>query len=181
VRVGRRWWLGAALLALLLFVGYGWMRLRLASLYDPERIGQMAPDISLADLDGAEVTLRPGQGRALLINFWASWCAPCRAEIPMLADLQRQYGGSDFTVVGIGVDRAPALKRAAKALGVNYPVLVADPRSEDISRQLGDIGGVLPYSVLIGRNGVIRALQVGAMSHDTALNWVVQVSQKTVN
>ena len=171
----RRWGLVLAVFLLLGAGGYWWRVARLSGLYDASRIGRNAPVLELNDLEGSAKRLHPGQGRALLINFWASWCAPCRAEIPMLTDVQRQFGGARFSVVGIGLDAPAALRQAAAGLGINYPVYVADPRVETISRQLGDLGGVLPYSVLVDGDGVILALQVGAMSRATARAWADRV------
>src|SRR6476660_8687237 len=87
--------------------------------------GRPAPDFTLQSLDNKTVHLSDFRGKAVLLNFWATWCQPCKIEMPWFAELQRQYAGEGLQVVGIAMDDASPenIEKFAKDLGVNYPVL----------------------------------------------------------
>jgi peroxiredoxin len=113
-----------------------------------------APEFTRIDLKGKRVNLGRLRGKIVLLNFWATWCAPCQTEMPVFKEWQRQYGSQGLQVVGISMDDddAPVRKLAAK-LSLNYPVAMGDAR-------LGMLyGGVLglPLTYLIDRQGVVRA------------------------
>ena len=86
------------------------------------------PDFELQDLAGNPVRLSDYEGKAVLINFWATWCGPCRAEIPELVKIQKEYGGSDFTVIGISLDQGgfDLVQRFVNAHNLNYPILMGN-------------------------------------------------------
>src|SRR5207237_2073626 len=88
-------------------------------------IGSVAPEFELASLDGKKVRLSDFRGKAVLLNFWATWCQPCRIEMPWFEALQKQYGPQGFQVLGIAVDDASKedIAKFAKDIGVNYPIL----------------------------------------------------------
>ena len=113
--------------------------------------GQPAPDFTLQSLDGKSVHLSDFRGKAVLLNFWATWCQPCKIEMPWFVELQKRYGPEGLQVVGIAMDDAsPAdIARFAKDLGVNYPILVGKDAVGDA------YGGVqfLPETFYIGRDG----------------------------
>jgi cytochrome c biogenesis protein CcmG, thiol:disulfide interchange protein DsbE len=117
-------------------------------------VNKPAPEIARADLNGTRVTLKSLRGKVVLLNFWATWCAPCQIEMPVFSQWQQQYGPRGFQVIGISMDddAAPVRKLLAK-LKTNYPNAMGDA-------QLGErYGGVmgLPLSFLIDRKGVVRA------------------------
>jgi thiol-disulfide isomerase/thioredoxin len=125
-------------------------------------VGAAAPfDFTLKDLDGADVSLASFKGKVVLINFWATWCGPCKAEIPELAMLQREHGDK-LAVVGIVVlDRfGDKVRTMATELGVNYPVLDGNDNA-DLEEAYGPMWG-LPTSVLIDRDGRVAKRQTGA-------------------
>lgn len=125
---------------------------------------QMAPSITLRTLEGRDVTLNQWQGKLLLINFWATWCAPCRSEMPLLINAQKQYGSRGLQVIGPALDDADAVKKLAAELKLNYPVM-ADYSSADTAMQaLGNPEGGLPYSVLIDAQGRIVRTILGSLS-----------------
>ena len=126
--------------------------------------GQAAPDFQLTDLDGNTVRLADLRGKAVLLNFWATWCPPCKVEIPWFVDLQRQYGSQGLQIVGVAMDEGhPRDKIAAfaKEMGVNYPVLLGNDKVAD------NYGGVdaLPTTFYIGRDGKIVSRVFGLVSH----------------
>src|SRR5437660_12712843 len=91
-----------------------------------EMKGKLAPEFALESLDGATVHLSDFRGKAVLLNFWATWCQPCKIEMPWFEDLQKQYGPQGFQVVGVAMDDASPedIGKFAKDLGVNYTVLI---------------------------------------------------------
>ncbi len=115
---------------------------------------QMAPDFSLASLDGkATIRLSDYRGKAVLLNFWATWCVPCKIEMPWFVELQNEYGAQGLQVVGVAMDDASPgdIAKFAKDMGVNYPIAVG-------KESVGDAyGGVqfLPATFYIGRDGKV--------------------------
>lgn len=115
--------------------------------------GVQAPDFSLLTLDGQKVKLSDYRGKAVLLNFWATWCPPCKVEMPWFVDLQKQYGKDGLVILGVAMDDSePAeIGKFASELGVNYPVLLG---TNKVSDDYGDVQ-YLPTSFFIGRNGAI--------------------------
>jgi thiol-disulfide isomerase/thioredoxin len=121
-----------------------------------------ALDITLKDMNGADVHLASFKGKVLLINFWATWCGPCKAEIPDLVALQKQYG-QDLQVLGISVDDdAKDMQPYAESFQMNYPVLVGKER-EDVEKAYGPFLGI-PQSFVVGRDGKICYKHAGIAS-----------------
>lgn len=115
--------------------------------------GTPAPNFTLETLDGKNVSLSDFHGKAVLVNFWATWCGPCKIETPWLVELQNQYGSQGLQVVGVAMDDSGKedIAKFAKDMGVNYPVLLG-------KEAVGDAyGGVpaLPESFFVGRDGKI--------------------------
>ena len=127
---------------------------------DAEAAGKPAKlDFTLKDMHGVDVHLESFKGKVILLNFWATWCGPCRAEIPSLVELQEQYK-DDLVVLGLSVDdTAEKLLPYAAEFKMNYPVLVGNGR-EDVQEAFGPLFGI-PVSVIIGRDGVIAKKHSG--------------------
>lgn len=127
---------------------------------DAEASGKPAKlDFTLKDMHGVDVNLESFKGKVILLNFWATWCGPCRAEIPSLVELQEQYK-DDLVVLGLSVDdTAEKLLPYAAEFKMNYPVLVGNGR-EDVQEAFGPLFGI-PVSVIIGRDGVIAKKHSG--------------------
>ena len=125
----------------------------------PSMKGQTAPDFTLQALDGKTVRLSDFRGKGVLLNFWATWCQPCKIEMPWFAELQKQYGPQGLQILGVAMDDASPeeIGKFARDLGVNYPILLG-------KEAVGDAyGGVpaLPESFFIGRNGKIVERIIG--------------------
>jgi thiol-disulfide isomerase/thioredoxin len=122
--------------------------------------GMPAPlDYTLADMDGVDVSLAAFRGKVILLNFWATWCGPCKAEIPDRIALQAKYP-DDLVVLGVSVDDTPEQMRPyADAYGMSYPGLVGNGR-DDVMDAYGPRGG-LPVSVVVERVGVVRVRHAG--------------------
>lgn len=130
-------------------------------------LGYPAPDFALHTLEGKTVRLADFAGRPMLINFWATWCGPCRAEIPSLVELQTQYGaeGKDVVILGISVDDPiEKLKPYATQMKMNYPVLVGNGR-DDVQDAFGPLWGI-PVTVFIDREGRIAKKHSGIASKE---------------
>ena len=133
----------------------------------PEPVAGGGPEALLAtrlpDLDNQPQTIRQWLGKVLVVNFWATWCAPCREEIPLFVKLQNQYGARGLQFVGIAIDQPDKVKPFARELGMNFPILMAGVDVIELGRQLGNKAGVLPFTVIVGRDGRIAATEVGAV------------------
>ena len=127
---------------------------------DAKAAGKPAPlHFTLKDMNGAEVKLASFKGKVILLNFWATWCGPCKAEIPSLVELQHQYG-DDLVVLGFSVDdTVEKMKPYAAQYKINYPLLVGNGR-EDVQEAFGPLFGI-PVSVIIGRDGKIAKKHSG--------------------
>jgi peroxiredoxin len=126
--------------------------------------GKPAPDFTLTSLDGQKISLADLKGKAVLVNFWATWCAPCKVEMPWFAEFQQKYGAQGFQALGIAQDnpsRDEMLKVAGKT-GVNYPLMLADGK---VGKAFGGVD-FLPESFYIGRNGKVVEETSGLGSKD---------------
>ena len=115
-------------------------------------------------LDGRSTRLRDWSNPLLLCNFWATWCAPCREEIPRLIAARQQHVANGLEIAGIGVDNAENLRNFVKQYGIDYPVLVASGDVTALIGALGDSAGALPYSVLLDRARRVAYRKLGAWS-----------------
>ena len=118
-------------------------------------------DFTLKDVDGKDVRLADYKGKVVLLDFWATWCVPCKIEIPIFIDLYNRYKGQGFEVVSIVLlDRFPNAKPYAAKMQMNYPVLDGDPQQDKIDDAYGPLFG-LPMSFLIGRDGRLCQKHLG--------------------
>ena len=132
----------------------------------PDLRGKRAPDFSLRTVEGKKVSLSDYKGKAVLINFWATWCAPCKIEMPWLVALHSQYAPQGFEILGVSEDDADTprakLAKFGQEQGLNYPLLVGD---DAVSRKYGGVE-FLPTSYFVGRDGKIVAETAGLVSKD---------------
>jgi peroxiredoxin len=124
--------------------------------------GQPAPDFSLKSLDGKTMKLSDFRGKAVLLNFWATWCEPCKVEMPWFVDLQKKYSSQGLQVLGVAMDDASPedIGAFAQKMGVNYPVLIG---KEEVGAQYGGIE-YLPSTFYISRDGKILDHVFGLVS-----------------
>ena len=125
------------------------------------------------DLRGQPQALGQWQGKLLVLNFWASWCAPCREEIPHLIQAQRSYGGRGVQIVGVAVDSPDKAGLYAREMGVDYPVLVDEAGGLALAKRLGNRPSVLPFTVIIDPQGRVAGTVVGGVD-EARLEQVLQ-------
>ena len=127
--------------------------------------GKPAPDFELKTIDDKNIKLSDLRGKAVVVNFWATWCEPCKLEMPWLVDLQQKYSAQGLVILGLNVDTGSSNEKIAsfaKEMGVNYPVLKA---TDAVSDMYGGIDG-LPTTFYVGRDGVVVEQGAGIISKD---------------
>jgi thiol-disulfide isomerase/thioredoxin len=120
--------------------------------------------VRLADLQGHQQALDQWRGKVLVVNFWATWCEPCREEIPAFVKLQEKYRARGLQFVGIAIDQRDKIQIFAQQFGINYPVLLGGIDAVEISRQSGNRVGALPFTVVLDRHGRIVGRELGKAS-----------------
>jgi thiol-disulfide isomerase/thioredoxin len=119
---------------------------------------------SLPDLDDKNQALAQWRGKVMVVNFWASWCEPCRKEIPEFIQLQEKFGDKGLVFIGIAVDQKERAAAFSKNIGINYPVLVGDMKAMMLAEAAGNRQGALPFTVVIDRTGKITGTKLGSLS-----------------
>jgi thiol-disulfide isomerase/thioredoxin len=135
-------------------------------------LGAQVPDLVFVDLEAKAHRLAEWQGQYLLVNFWASWCAPCREEMPALDAARKQFAPLGVEVLGVALDDPDAVRAYLAAAPVSYPVVLAAPDLPNPALALGNTRQVLPYSVLIDRQGRLQKQYLGALSSDLIAQWL---------
>ena len=120
--------------------------------------------LRLNDADGKPQSFSQWQGKTLVINFWATWCPPCREEMPAFARLQTKHAPNDVKFVGIALDNADNVTAFSKQHPVTYPLIIADSEGGEITRQLGNSRMALPYTVVLGPYEETRLVRLGRVS-----------------
>lgn len=151
-----------------LVVGVGLLVGWLLSSDSPEvaEVGQPAPDFTVEVIDGGTFTLSEARGQPVVLNFWASWCGPCRTEIPAISAYAESH--PDITVVGVSYnDVEQAARNFADEIGAGYPLALGTPAIEDAYPTLG-----LPATYIIDENGVVSNIHNGIVNQDTLVDLV---------
>ena len=138
-----------------------------ASLPPSQKVPEELPEIRLPGNDGIVHRLSDWKGRPLVVNFWATWCEPCRREIPLLKSLRREHASDRLEIVGIAVDYPAEVHKYAATHGIDYPVLVGDEGGLAAVSAFG-MDTVLPFSVFADRRGRVVTLKVGELHPDEA-------------
>jgi cytochrome c biogenesis protein CcmG/thiol:disulfide interchange protein DsbE len=175
VKINRQWWIvGGILLLLLILVGVGWT---VRDRFLPVEVGTSAPNFTATDLQGRPISLADLRGEVVLLNIWATWCPPCRAEMPSMQRLYERLGPEGLRVVAVSIDAAPGTRDPGGRLGGNVREFVEeygltfdiwrDPTGE-IQQAYRTTG--VPESFVVDRDGTIIKKVIGATEWDSEAN-----------
>ncbi len=127
-------------------------------------INQPRPAFSLKDIDGELRDIKEWDDKVLLVNFWATWCPPCKKEIPAFMELQEQYTDQGLQIIGIAIDDEQAVRDFADTMGMNYPIMAAELAAMELAREYGNRVNALPFSAFVSREGKITHVRAGELS-----------------
>jgi thiol-disulfide isomerase/thioredoxin len=155
------------------------MRFLLAIVIFFQAAAPQAPVLSLKDTKGRPIRLNDYKGKVVLVNFWATWCAPCLAEMPDLEKLQREYQKKGLQIVGVSypTEKAPEVTKAIKRLRISYPILLGDEKALSLFK----VSDILPVTVIIDRAGKVRGRILGILGPDEFEELVKPLLQPTAN
>lgn len=119
--------------------------------------------VALPDSEGKEQRVDQWRGKVVVVNFWATWCAPCREEMPEFIKAQNDFGAQGLQMVGIAIDSAEKVRPFAGEIGLNYPTLIGGFGAMELSRTLGNGVMALPFTVVLDRKGAIAHTQLGVL------------------
>ncbi len=156
-----RWLVVLAVIAAGLAAGWLGYRLGRVDFAGDDAAGVPASvTFALPDVDGVQRSAGEWRGRTLLVNFWATWCAPCREEVPLLVAAQQAYGPRGLQVVGVAIDEVEAVRAFGAHFGINYPSLVAADQGFELMRRYGN-PGALPFNVVVDADGRVHSTRLG--------------------
>ena len=122
------------------------------------------PDFTLGDLEGKPRSILSWPGKSMIVNFWATWCAPCRREIPLLRELQQKHGAEGFQIVGVAVDLREDVVKYAQEIGIDYPVLIGEQDALDAAAAFGVDAIGFPFTIFADRQGRIVVAHLGELT-----------------
>jgi len=160
----------AAIVATMLFAGIRIARNNRANGPGQRQLmGNLAPDFELQTLDGKNLKLSDLRGKAVLLNFWATYCGPCKVEMPWFVELQKEYGPQGFQIVGVANDDASTedIAKFAKEMGINYPILIGKDSVSDSYNV-----SVLPTTFFLDRDGKLIAREFGLQSRSVFVDHI---------
>ncbi len=132
------------------------------------------PEFTLPDLDGTERAFAEWDGNVRLLNFWATWCAPCRREIPLLKEFQAQHGAAGFQILGVAVDYPEEVARYAEQAAFNYPVLIGQQEAMAVAEGSGIEFQAMPFTMFVTREGEYVGAYMGEL-HQSHLDDIVSI------
>jgi len=139
----------------------------------PDAVAERVLSARVIDLKGGTQSLEQWRGRVLVINYWATWCAPCREEIPAFVRLQERYGNRGLQFVGIAIDQPDKVAEFAREFRINYPLVLGGVETIELLRQAGNRAGVLPYTLVIDRKGNLVSREQGGLK-EARLESIIQ-------
>ena len=161
--LSRRNWLIAAAALVAAGAGFGLRRLGMTGTAEPAAVRALST-LDLPDADGKPQSMKQWQGRVQIVNFWATWCEPCREEIPGLLRIGKKYASKRLQIVGIAIDSADKVKQFAAEFHIDYPLLIGGLETVNLSRDLGNKASALPFTVVLDQDGNVVRTHLGKIS-----------------
>jgi len=127
-------------------------------------LNKQAPSFILSDINREKRSIKEWKGNLIILNFWATWCLPCKEEIPLLNEFHKQYKDQDLSIVGIAVDHWAAVKKFNKHIPIDYVNLIGNIDSTLLVKRYGNKTGALPYTVIIEPSGKIVSIASGQLT-----------------
>lgn len=145
---------------------------RYTSAPDVPQTRSLAPELTLPTLAGGTANLSELRGKLVLVNFWATWCAPCLQEIPLLVEMQSRYATRGLQILGPALDDPEQVRAAQPRLKIQYPILIGDTQVTQAMDALGDTLGALPFSVLIAPDGYVVQRKHGEFEREELIRLI---------
>lgn len=139
---------------------------------DPGSTSLPRVDFALPDLDGQSRRLSEWDGDLVLLNFWATWCPPCKKEMPMFQEHYQRHADQGFTIIAIAVDELDETRAFVDRFGIEFPVLIGQDDAIAVGREYGNRIGALPYTVIIDRDGFVREAHRGEVTESELGEWL---------
>lgn len=162
--MNKRFAMAAALIALT-FTGLGAMMG--AKKFEPsaasDKVAQQLFALTLNDANAKPQAIKQWQGKFLVVNFWATWCKPCVEEMPELVQLQKDFAGNNVQLLGLGIDTPSNISEFTKKYQISYPVFAAGMEGTELSRQMGNKAGGLPFTALVSADGKVVKTYMGRL------------------
>lgn len=171
-RSRRRWLMGTvAGAAALAGVGLAWR------IYQPKTMSPTAEtalwQLTFEAPDGSTLSMASLRGKPVLLNFWATWCPPCVEELPLLSSFYQEHAAKGWQVIGLAVDQLEPVKRFLLKAPVTFPVVMAGVPGVEISKSLGNLSGGLPFTVVLGSDGLVAHRKMGKVTPDNLRAWAL--------
>lgn len=177
------------LIVLVLSVLSGWFLLQQFSSKAPPETSASAPtevvnfdhnammNMSFKDMNGDPQSLKKWQGKVIVLNFWATWCPPCREEMPELSEMQKQYQQKNVVIVGLSTEDFDTTQAFMRSSRVSYPILAGDLEAMRLAESLGNDRGILPYTVILDEKGAVVKPFFGRVNQQLLEKTILPLSQ----
>ena len=136
--------------------------------------GESRIDFTLPDLEGEEQAFNQWDDDLVVLNFWATWCPPCKKEMPLFQETWEEYRDEDFNIVAVAVDEQSATEQFVATYGIEFPILIGQDEAMQIQTEYGNRIGALPYTVVIDRDGTVRETHRGEVTENDLNGWLEQ-------
>ncbi len=133
------------------------------------------PNQTFLDLDDVPLALNQLKGKIVILNFWATWCPPCRREMPTFIELQEEYGAQGVQFIGVAIDNPKMAKRYGSDHGINFPLLQGEESGLELSMTLGNRRAILPYTVIFDRTGQVISRRNGEIHREEILQTITPI------